>query len=93
MPRALSAVLLILATAAQGQYVPPVLKGVRGEGVGRHALKPIPFPDPKEEWILARSKHFFFVSSAGERKTREIAAGLETLVAVLWNVITVSLPT
>src|SRR6266550_1519267 len=86
MPRPLSAVLLILATTAAAQYVPPVLKGVQGEGTGRHALKPIPFPDPKEEWILARSKHFVFVSSAGERKTREIAAGLETLAAALMQV-------
>src|SRR5581483_951119 len=65
------------------QFVPPVLKGVQGEGRGRHALQPIPFPDPKEQWILATSKHFVFVSSANERRTRDIAAGLETLAAAL----------
>jgi tetratricopeptide (TPR) repeat protein len=60
-----------------------VLKGIKGEGSGRRSLKPIPFPDANEKWILARSKHFVFVSSAGERKTRDIAAGLETLAAAL----------
>jgi len=85
MPPALRAlpILLILAATAQAQYVPPVLKGVQGDGTGRRALTPIRFPDPHEEWILARTKHFLFVSSAGERRTREIAAGLETLAAAL----------
>src|SRR5712691_8940188 len=74
---------LLLAITASAQYVPPVLKGVKGEAAGRRALKPIPFPDANEKWILARSKHFVFVSSAGERRTRDIAAGLETLAAAL----------
>jgi tetratricopeptide (TPR) repeat protein len=76
-------VLLLLAATAQAQYVPPVLKGVKGEGTGRRALKPIPFPAADEKWILARSKHFVFISSAGEKRTRDIAAGLETLAAAL----------
>ena len=86
MPRVLPAVLLLLAATSVAQYVPPVLKGVQPEGAGRHTLKPIPFPDPNESWILAKSKHFVFVSSAGERRTREIAAGLETLAAALMEV-------
>src|SRR2546428_5565239 len=86
MLRFLFALLLFLATTAPAQYVPPVLKGVKGEGSGRHALKPIPFPDANENWILASSKHFVFVSSAGERKTRDIAAGLETLAAALTQI-------
>ena len=65
------------------QFIPPVLKGVQGEGRGRHALQPIPFPDPHEQWILARSKHFVFISSAGGKRTRDIAASLETLAAAL----------
>ncbi|HJT15980.1 MAG TPA: DUF1570 domain-containing protein [Thermoanaerobaculia bacterium] len=75
--------LLLLATTAAAQYVPPVLKGVQPEGRGRQALEPIPFPDANEKWILARSKHFVLVSSAGEKRTRDIAAGLETLAAAL----------
>jgi tetratricopeptide (TPR) repeat protein len=75
--------LLFLATSASTQYVPPVLKGVQGEGAGRRALKPIPFPAADEKWILARSKHFVFISSAGEKRTHDIAAGLETLAAAL----------
>jgi hypothetical protein len=84
MSRLAPAVLtVLLATAAYAQYVPPVLKGIKGEGEGRRALKPIPFPAVDEKWILARSKHFVFVSSAGEKRIRDIAAGLETLAAAL----------
>ncbi len=86
MPRSLCAVLLLVATTAAAQYVPPVLKGVQGEGRGRHALAPVPFPDANEKWSLAQSKHFVLVSSAGERRTRDIAAGLETLAAALTQV-------
>jgi len=80
-----AAVLFLLATTlhAQDVFVPPVLKGVKGEGTARRAERPIPFPDANEKWILARSKHFVFVSSAGERSTQNIAAGLETLAAAL----------
>ncbi len=80
------ALTLFLAASAYGQYVPPVLKGVKGEGVARRARKPIPFPAPDEKWIFARSKHFLFISSAGEKKTRDIAASLETLAAALTQV-------
>jgi tetratricopeptide (TPR) repeat protein len=76
-------ILLLLATSASAQYVPPVLKGVRGEEQGRRALKPIPFPSADGKWILARSKHFVFISSASEKRVRETAAGLETLAAAL----------
>src|SRR5205807_3932126 len=75
----------LLATTVQAQdvFVPPVLKGVKGEGRGRQSTRPIPFPAADEQWILARSKHFVFVSSAGEKRTRELAANLETLAAAL----------
>ena len=79
-PAALS---LLLAVSANAQYVPPVLKGVQDEYAGRRALKPIPFPALDEKWILARSKHFIFISSAGEKRTRDIASSLETLAAAL----------
>jgi len=75
--------LVLLAAAAHAQYVPPVLQGVKGDAAGRRALKPIPFPAADEKWILARSKHFVFVSAAGERRTRDTAVGLETLAAAL----------
>src|SRR5438309_11778805 len=79
------ALAFFLATSLQAQdvFVPPVLKGLKGEGVGKHANKPIPFPAADEKWILARSKHFVFISSAGEKRTRETAAVLETLAAAL----------
>src|SRR5207302_970778 len=58
-------------------------KGIKGEGVARRAEKPIPFPAADEPWLLARSKHFTLISSANEKRTREIAEDLETLAAAL----------
>ena len=63
-------------------YVPPVLKGIKGEGVARHS-GPIPFPAADEAWQRVTSKHFDFVSAAGEKRTREMAEQLETLAAAL----------
>src|ERR1043165_9685679 len=74
---------LLLATAALAQYVPPVLKGVEGEGKARHAEGPIPFPPEDEAWQRVTSKHFVFISAAGEKRTREMAEDLETLSAAL----------
>jgi tetratricopeptide (TPR) repeat protein len=86
MPRSgVMALVLLLASvsSAQDVYTPPVLKGLKGDGTARHAERPIPFPAADERWILARSKHFVFISSAGEKRTREIAERLETLAAAL----------
>src|SRR5262245_19022288 len=76
---AIAAALLV----AQTGYVPPVLKGVKGDVPARTVTGPIPFPDEKEPWMVVRSPHFVFISSAGEAKTRAIAADLETLAAAL----------
>jgi tetratricopeptide (TPR) repeat protein len=48
--------------------------------------KPIPFPAADENWLLARSKHFVFISSADENRTRAVAAELETLASALTQV-------
>jgi tetratricopeptide (TPR) repeat protein len=77
------AILLATTLSAQDVFVPPVLKGIKGEGVSRRAEKPIPFPPADEQWLLARSKHFTLISSASEKRTREIAGDLETLAAAL----------
>jgi tetratricopeptide (TPR) repeat protein len=76
---------LLLAPNAYPQdvFVPPVLKGIKGDGVARRADKPIPFPAADEEWLLGRTRHFTLISSAGQRRTRAIAADLETLAAAL----------
>jgi tetratricopeptide (TPR) repeat protein len=77
---------LLLASAAHAQFVPPVLKGVKGDGTPRQTDGPIPFPAADEKWLLARSKHFIFISSADEKRTRAIAAELETLASALTQV-------
>ena len=77
--------LLLASTSAFAQdvFVPPVLKGIKGDGVARRADNPIPFPAADEQWLLGRTRHFTLISSAGEKRTRAIAADLETLAAAL----------
>jgi tetratricopeptide (TPR) repeat protein len=77
---------LLAAFAAHAQYVPPVLKGIKGDGNARQTNVPIPFPAADEAWLLARSKHFVFISSADEARTRSVAAELETLASALTQV-------
>jgi len=67
----------------QPGFVPPQLKGLKGEGVARRADGPIPLPAENEPWIEARSKHFVFISAAGVAKTKTMAQNLETLAAAL----------
>src|SRR3954471_1277785 len=78
--------LVLLASAANAQFVPPVLKGIKGDGTPRQTNGPIPFPAADEKWLLARSKHFVFISSADEKRTRSVAAELETLASALTQV-------
>jgi tetratricopeptide (TPR) repeat protein len=78
----LASLLLLTALADPPGYKPPVLIGVQGEGKGLRA-RPITFPAAGEEWVRARSTHFMIISSAGEKRTREMAEGLETLAAAL----------
>src|SRR6266550_564120 len=78
--------ILLLAFAAHAQFVPPILKGIKGDGTPRQTNGPIPFPGADEPWLRARSKHFVFVSSADERRTRAVAAELETLASALTQV-------
>ncbi|MEA2325070.1 MAG: hypothetical protein QOE68_29 [Thermoanaerobaculia bacterium] len=86
MLRRILLVAILLASAAHAQYIPPVLKGVKGEGMPRQTNGPIPFPAADEKWLLARSKHFVFISSADEKRTRSVAAELETLASALTQV-------
>jgi tetratricopeptide (TPR) repeat protein len=87
MPRRLIAVaVLVVALPLGAQFVPPVLKGIKGGATPRQANGPIPFPAANEHWLRARSTHFVFISSAGEKRTRDVAAELETLAAALTRV-------
>jgi hypothetical protein len=63
-------------------YTPPVLIGVQGEGKGPR-VRPITFPAVNQEWMRVESAHFVILSSAGEKRTREMAAALETLAAAV----------
>src|SRR5438132_12809883 len=77
----LAPLLLFAALADPPGYKPPVLIGVQGEEKSLPA-RPIAFP-ADEPWLRARSAHFMILSSAGEKRTREMAEGLETLAAAL----------
>src|SRR4029079_368970 len=92
MRRSFPLAVLLLAAAALADepvknvprpgYVPPVLKGIEGEGRARHS-GPIPFPAADEAWQRVTSTHFDFISAAGEKRTREMAEQLETLASAL----------
>lgn len=71
-----------LTAQAADVFVPPVLKGVKGDGPARQ-LRPVAFPAPDEPWTLVRSKHFALISCLDEKRTRAIAEDLETLAASL----------
>ena len=73
----------VRATNAPPGFVPPVPKGIKGDGTPRHADKPIPFPNPRDQWLRVETKHFDIISSAGDRRTRVLASKLETLAAAL----------
>ena len=64
-------------------FVPPVLKGIKGDGTVRHPDKPIPFPDTRDQWLRVQTRRFDIISSSGEKRTRVVAANLETLAAAL----------
>src|SRR5258708_36932959 len=78
---------LVFGTAFAGrpQNAPPV-KVSKGDGLPRQPAAAIPFPAANERWFRARPKHFVFISSADENRTRAIAAELETLAAALTKV-------
>src|SRR3954467_7827434 len=86
MLRRLLLVTVLFAASANAQFVPPVLKGIKGDGTPRQTNGPIPFPAAGEKWLRARSKHFVFISSADEKRTRSVAAELETLASALTQV-------
>jgi tetratricopeptide (TPR) repeat protein len=86
MRRILMLALVLATSAAHAQFVPPVLQGIEGDGAPRQTNGPIPFPAAGETWLQARSKHFVFISSADERRTRAVAAELETLASALTRV-------
>ena len=75
MRRFVLSALVLLASVAHAQFVPPVLKGIKGDGTPRKTNGPIPFPAADERWLRARSTHFVFISSADERRTRAVARG------------------
>ena len=70
------------AFAAHPQNAAPVISKAAPSRIDAR----IPFPAANETWLRARSKHFLFISSADENRTRAIAAELETLAAALTKV-------
>ena len=85
MPRALATAFAVVFSLPLGaQYVPPILKDLAGETqVGDRA---IPLPRAGQAWIRAVSPNFQIISSAPERRTREIAEMLESVSGALAHV-------
>ena len=80
------ALVFAAASAVHPQNAPPVKVSKTAGATSRPIDSPIPFPAANETWLRARSKHFVFISSADENRTRTIAAELETLAAALTKV-------
>jgi tetratricopeptide (TPR) repeat protein len=59
----------------------PVSQGSPGDAIDQ--AQAIPLPTETTTWVRARSEHFDIISTAGERRTREIADELETFAAEL----------
>ncbi len=78
-------IVFLAATPAPGQYVPPVPTGLRGDTVVEYR-GPIPLPSPQTRWIRVRSARFNVVSTASEKRAREVASTLETLASALGSV-------
>lgn len=81
-PALLLSVLIATSARAADVFVPPVLKGVKGDAKGL-THRPVPFPADDQTWSVVRSRNFIFISAAGEKRTRAIAEDLETLAAAL----------
>jgi tetratricopeptide (TPR) repeat protein len=75
---------LVLPWTTSYARIAPVI--VDGSSTVRQVRASIPFPNPAERWIRARSKHFVFISSTDENRTQTVAAELETLAAALTQV-------
>jgi len=75
---------VVFAASAHAQYAAntKIANGVPP----RQTNSPIPLPAADETWLLARSKHFDFISSTDEKRTRAVAAELETLASALTQV-------
>jgi tetratricopeptide (TPR) repeat protein len=78
----LAALACFIALHAHAQFVPPVPKTITGSST-LHRVRDIPLPSPKQRWVRARSAHFLTISSASERRTRDVVGGLEMVAAAL----------
>ncbi len=76
--------LLIFPALVAAQFVPPVPKGVSGDTTLEH--RTIPFPAENQSWIRVRTPRFTIISSASERRTRDVAERLEALATSLGQV-------
>jgi tetratricopeptide (TPR) repeat protein len=67
-------------------FAASVLSSAPPKRNGDEALIPIPLPSETTTWVCARSEHFDIISSAGERRTRDIADELEAFAGELTKV-------
>src|SRR5436309_2837653 len=74
--------LLALLLASTG-YVPPKPIGIGGAASEHRVFTPFALPAEDEPWTRIVTPRFDIVSSAGDRRTRELARDLETLAAAI----------
>ncbi len=85
LARLLPFALAALPALAGAQFIPPIPKRVAGD-TKLERRGPIPLPAENQSWIRVRTPRFTIISSANERRTREVAQSLEALAVSLRQV-------
>ena len=74
---------LFVVLLASTRFVPPKPIGIVADGTEHRIHTPFEFLAEDEQWLRIVTPRFDIVSSAGDRRTRELARDLETLAAAI----------
>ena len=74
---------LFVVLLAFTRFVPPKPIGIVADGTEHRIHTPFEFPAEDEQWLHIVTPRFEIVSSAGDRRTRELGRDLETLAAAI----------
>ena len=74
---------LFVVLLASTRFVPPKPIGIVADGTEHRIHTPFEFPAEDEQWLRILTPRFDIVSSAGDRRTRELGRDLETLAAAI----------
>jgi tetratricopeptide (TPR) repeat protein len=75
--------LISLVEESGARQTPPIPIGISENGSEHRVHTPFELPPADESWVRLITPRFDIISSAGDRRTREMAGDLETLAAAL----------